>query len=334
HAIYHNTPRVRAKRLRKLVSLVHRYGIANLIINRSVEYDKNFDEFLNLLKTQYPLAHQSAFISRDVLLSKHLFFSVDVFNRKVSILYNHHHAEPYLKKLCAFMKNSIKRVNGQLEDMNARTPLALRSGLHHRYSTLLTRHFGLNSSFCISGKWIDSSYAKWVVTKDTHQLHIRLEWPHLPIVQEWAVQCSDGNIQWNVKTWFNEDADITQIKAGIYLSGDYIKYLFMHEWYDLPACFDSDWHDIFLPTLSTMMRSDNAGNNLPDVKITVAANKDIALQVQTAPADLTARMINVCCVGDSLLDRTSEQDKRKELLFTKEKPLLFNVAADFLNSAH
>lgn len=52
-AVHNNTPRVRARRLRKLVSLVYRLGIETVIINRAGDIDTTFDAFLEKLQAQY-----------------------------------------------------------------------------------------------------------------------------------------------------------------------------------------------------------------------------------------------------------------------------------------
>ncbi|MBU1863775.1 MAG: B12-binding domain-containing radical SAM protein [Candidatus Omnitrophica bacterium] len=306
-----NIPQSRAQRLREFMTFLYKVNLPYLVINRPVEQDNDFDELLKSLKIKSEAKHQSAFVPDNIVRSRFLFLSLDVVSKKVNILYDAH---------------PCKTMNvGEILFKN-------KKQLGDRYSMLLTRHFGLNSSFYVDNQWYDSSCAKWFVRKRNNRVCLHIQWCRIPIFQEWTLWCKGRSMQWRIRTWFERGVNVAQIKAGIYLANDYRNYFSNDEWHSFPAVFDNDWHDVILPSLSTSVRNGNSSNDLPTINIKGTSNRDIAIQVQTTPSHLSARMVNVC-----YLVKASSQHGlpvgaiEEQILFTKKNPLEFNIQANFLS---
>ena len=244
-----NTPRARARWMRRFLKLLHKVDIHYVIINYVKEQDKNLNKFIERLGT-----------NTDIVKYKHF-------------------------KLDASQKGQCKIWFKNME---------------------LTADVGMNTSFCVNGKWIDSSSAKWKVKSSGSRLDINLKWIDFSVTQHWRVKFTGRRIiDWEVKTYFNGEVDVDESKMGIIVSDKYSKYAFERSERDFPNLFTKNWEQIlFLPLTEIALTADMF---LPGIVLRGESRKAVFSQLQNSPSPLYARMFNMCYLMNN--DRLGHSNK-------------------------
>jgi radical SAM superfamily enzyme YgiQ (UPF0313 family) len=158
----------------------------------------------------------------------------------------------------------------------------------------LTKDVGINTSFNYAGKWVDSSSARNKIRKiNKNKIVAELNWPDLNMVQRWYFYCKNKYLEWNITTYFEDEARIHQYKLGMMFIRNYDQYCTEGACFNLPNYYTQDWQDILFT------KSDNVNflpqdKNLPCIEANLDSTSQYFLQIQNTPAVLNARMVNFC----------------------------------------
>ncbi|MFC1709629.1 radical SAM protein [Candidatus Omnitrophota bacterium] len=175
-----------------------------------------------------------------------------------------------------------------------------RSGLE------LTKDVGMNTSFFVNDRWIDSSSAEWSKRVKGNSAEIDICWPGVAIKQKWAIRLENKYIDWSVKTVFCEKLKIYQNKIGIMVSNNYDKYKHNNSIYNFHSSKTDNWEEVMFSKISSInLLADNA---MGPLNLTFEPKDDIFLQVQNAPF-LASRMVNFCFLNVNHPDGFNEDGK-------------------------
>jgi len=156
----------------------------------------------------------------------------------------------------------------------------------------LTSDIGLNTSFEIDNKWVDSTKTNWKIKTGNGWLLIKVFFLDVKISQDWLIRLRKESLSWTVKTYFNDNFSCDQQKIGFLFSDKYDKYGLNDVSFIMPPS-DQQWREIdFIKTnrISLIPRA-----NLPVINLNLA-NRHVNnfAQLQNLPSELCAKMINFC----------------------------------------
>lgn len=196
------------------------------------------------------------------------------------------------------MVNFIQRIGNSVQTLKCkdfRLDLSNKGQCKIYYNnTELTKDVGMNVSFFINDRWVDSASAEWRVKQNSMSLEIDIIWLDLPITQKWIVRFGkkDRSVDWKIKIHFNDSAKIFQHKIGVMLTDKYNKYSVNDFILDFPIAHKDRWDDILFSKISSIgFISDSS---YPEMILESRFKKDLFLQLQNTPSNLFARMANFC----------------------------------------
>jgi radical SAM superfamily enzyme YgiQ (UPF0313 family) len=196
------------------------------------------------------------------------------------------------------MVNFIQRIGNSVQTLKCRDfrlDLSNKGQCKIYYNNIeLTRDVGMNVSFFIDDRWVDSASAEWRIKQNSMSLEIDIIWPGLPIAQKWVIRFGkkDKSIDWKIKVHFNDDAKIFQHKIGVMLTDEYNRYSVNGSMAGFPKAHKDKWDDILFSAVPGIgFMSDSV---LPDMVIETEFKQDLFLQLQNTPSNLFARMANFC----------------------------------------
>ncbi|MBU1062389.1 MAG: radical SAM protein [Candidatus Omnitrophica bacterium] len=161
----------------------------------------------------------------------------------------------------------------------------------------LTRDVGMNASFFVNNKWIDSSTARWDVKRHNAFVDIKIRWPEFPITQHWTVKFTSRSIDWGIEIFFHEGLRIFQSKIGVMLVNKYNKYILNDSIANFPSFSTKKWQEILFSRISEIGLV--SSSPFPGIVLKPKFEKEVFIQLQNSPSSLLTRMVNVCFFENS-----------------------------------
>ena len=163
--------------------------------------------------------------------------------------------------------------------------------MYHRDKEL-TGDVGMNVSFFMNERWVDSSTAQWSVKQRRKTIEIRLNWAaDIPIALSWLIVDRHKYIEWIVETIFKDTASIFQHKVGMMISNKYSQYTHNNSVYNFPNFITENWEEVMFSKIPAVELSSDG--ILGSMFLKSDLKNNTFLQIQNAP-HLTTRMVNFC----------------------------------------
>lgn len=173
----------------------------------------------------------------------------------------------------------------------------------------ITKDIGMNVSFNINKKWFDSSLAKWKVKSFGRTLDIELRWLDISLAQHWLIKFKHKSIiDWQVRTYFNDETRVFQYKIGMMLSDQYTKYALKETIGNFSNLFTDNWEETLFSTTNRIKISTDTF--LPPLLFTGKFNGDIFTQIHNTPLSLHTRIVNFCLLANNTLQDCNDQGRR------------------------